>query len=555
MCFLSTFPAIRHYRHDDSPEENLWAGRDWLYSVPIVPLATFQNSAGKYLILASDWNWLLNDLTDHHYRIDRLPIDTRAEAIGGFTPLAHGTPTFYTSAGDGDLSDAAVKYAWPVAFRVSDNLPRATQLGHGRRETMTTSFWPTATSTKTSALRWWHFALLAFAGLLLAGLSYTLDRKRVEVHVISPDYQTIESTISTSGTVTPIDDFPARANFSGVVEKVYVRLGQKVHAGQMLVLMKDQYALSRVLAARAALGSSEVNEQNVENNGSQDDRIGFAAELVRAKSEQAAAASAFATLEELEKRGSVSHAEVLAGSRRLQNANAALHELQQKTSERYSPSDAASWKERVVADKEALAAEKVSYGNAHITSPIAGTVYLLPVNQYDFVPAGSVLLQVADLNRIHVRANFEEVDVGNLQVGEPVTITWDGKPGQSWSGHVAEKPLAVTHSDASNVGSCTIDIDNPKSDLPVGTNVIVVVTVQKHDHVLTIPREALHSEGTAHYVYRVHDDRLVKTPVNLGIVNPLRAEITSGLEPRDVIALNRTDAHQLTGDLSVRAAK
>jgi HlyD family secretion protein len=420
---------------------------------------------------------------------------------------------------------------------------------------MTTSFWPAASSTKTPALRWYHFALLAFVGLLLAGLSYTLDRKKVEVRVTSPGYQTIESTISTSGTVTPIDDFSARANFSGVVEKIYVHLGQRVRPGQMLVLMKDQYALSRVLAARAALESSKVNEENVENNGSRDDRIGFAAELVRARSEQAAAASAYATLDELEKRGSVSHAEVLAGSRRLQDATAALQALQQRSTDRYSRSDAASWKERVAADKEALAAEKVSYGNAHITSPIAGTVYLLPANQYDFVPAGSVLLQVADLNRIHVRANFDEVDVGNLQVGEPVTLTWDGKPGQSWSGHVVEKPLAVTHSDASNVGSCTIDIDNPKNDLPVGTNVIVIVTVEKHEHVLTIPREALHSEGTAHYVYRVHEDKLVKTPVNLGIVNPLRAEITSGLEPRDVIALNRTDAHDLSGDLSVRAAK
>ena len=129
VVFPVDFPAIRLYRHDDSPEENLWAGRNWLYSVPIVPLATFQNNAGRYLIIASDWNWLLNDLTDHHYRIERLPIDARAEAIGGFTPLAHGTPTFYTAAGDGALSYATQKCAFPFDFQVSDNLPSATHLG------------------------------------------------------------------------------------------------------------------------------------------------------------------------------------------------------------------------------------------------------------------------------------------------------------------------------------------------------------------------------------------------------------------------------------------
>ncbi len=145
--------------------------------------------------------------------------------------------------------------------------------------------------------------------------------------------------------------------------------------------------------------------------------------------------------------------------------------------------------------------------------------------------------------------------MGNLQIGEPVTITWEGKPGQSWSGRVAEKPLAVMRSDASNVGQCTIDIDNPNGDLPVGTNVVVIVTVNKHEHALTVPREALHSEGNGRFVYRVSGDRLVKTPVDVGIVNPLRGEITKGLQPQDVIALNRTDAHALTDNLTVAVPK
>jgi hypothetical protein len=97
--FPLDFPAIRFYRHDDSPEENLWAGRRILYRLLIEPLANFENSAGRYLIIASDGNWLLQDLHDHHYDSYRLAIDTRAQAIGGFTPLAHGTPAFYVSDG------------------------------------------------------------------------------------------------------------------------------------------------------------------------------------------------------------------------------------------------------------------------------------------------------------------------------------------------------------------------------------------------------------------------------------------------------------------------
>lgn len=126
VIFPVDFPAIRYFRHDDSPEENLWAGRGFLYSLRIVPLADFENSAGKYLVLASDGNWLLDDLRDHHFTFERLDIDTRAQAIGGFTPLAHGTPAFFlASGGNAPPLPGQPHSAAPVPFQRSRNLPTA----------------------------------------------------------------------------------------------------------------------------------------------------------------------------------------------------------------------------------------------------------------------------------------------------------------------------------------------------------------------------------------------------------------------------------------------
>lgn len=122
--FPLDFPAIRYFRHDDSPEENLWAGRSILYKMPIVPLATFQSSAGPYLIVAGKKNWLLRDLLQHRYTFKRLPIPTQAEDIGGFTPLAHGIPAFYETQGDRDAKRK--QPAWrPAPFKVSENRPEA----------------------------------------------------------------------------------------------------------------------------------------------------------------------------------------------------------------------------------------------------------------------------------------------------------------------------------------------------------------------------------------------------------------------------------------------
>jgi hypothetical protein len=128
VIFPVDFPAIRFFRHDDSPEENLWAGRDWLYTIPILPVASIQKSASDYLIIASDGNWFLDDLAHHRYQFNRLGINTRAGAIGGFTPLAHGVPTYYTAGRDDPQTYILTDYATPIPFQVADNLPSAKHL-------------------------------------------------------------------------------------------------------------------------------------------------------------------------------------------------------------------------------------------------------------------------------------------------------------------------------------------------------------------------------------------------------------------------------------------
>jgi HlyD family secretion protein len=413
----------------------------------------------------------------------------------------------------------------------------------------------TANTSKRRGVRKLYVVSLACAALVTLAVGYSRERKRVDVKVTSPAYQDIETTVSAQGTVVPFNDFQARANFSGMVDKIYVHVGEKVHAGQALIRMRDQYAVSRVVSARAALEAAEVNQDNVQMSGSQEDRIGFAADLVRAQTEQKSAADALFTVNQLEAKGSASEAEVLAATQRLQNASAALSALKQRMSGRYSPADIASWKSRVNADRASLAAEKTSYDNANMASPISGTVYLIPVTVYDFVPMGAELLHVADLSKIRIRADFYEQDVGMLQLGQPVRITWEGNSNRTWHGRISAKPLALTRSGALSFGRCTIEINDAKGELPVNTNVTAIVTVAKHTHVLTIPREALHSEGSTHFVYRVENGKLLQTPVTIGLVNPLRAEINSGITSKDTVVLHAANDEKLSNGLKVEIVK
>jgi HlyD family secretion protein len=83
----------------------------------------------------------------------------------------------------------------------------------------------------------------------------------------------------------------------------------------------------------------------------------------------------------------------------------------------------------------------------------------------------------------------------------------------------------------------------------------VTVTTKKQSHVLTIPREALHTDGPANFTYRVVGDKLLKTPVEVGVVNLAGVEITKGLTTHDLIALHALNNQELRNDLKIKEVK
>lgn len=397
-----------------------------------------------------------------------------------------------------------------------------------------------------------RLVIAAITALVVCSAIVLSERRAVDIQAVSPTFQDIESTVSATGTVSPAVDFPARATFAGIVDRIYVHLGEKVRPGQMLAEMRDQYAQSRVDNARAALETAEINDENLRMNGTKDEHITQASDLQKAIGEQAAAAKALSTMQQLHKIGSASDAEVSSAAQRLQTANAAVEAASERARSRFRPADLQSARAKIAADKATLAAERVSYANAHIPSPIAGTVYLIPVKRYDFVQMGADLLHVANLKRLVVRAHFFEPDIKQLHTGGPVRIAWTGAPGSIWLGQIQSKPMAVTGEGVLRTGECTIAITSDTSGLPVNTSVTVTATTEKHSHVMTLPREAVHEDGAVHYVYRIENSVLKKTPIEVGIVNAANIEITKGLARSDQVALRALKDGKLKNNQRIR---
>ncbi len=376
-------------------------------------------------------------------------------------------------------------------------------------------------------------ALAVIAGVAIR--HYT--RSVTAIRVASVGYGDLITILPTSGKVEPIENFQAHAEEPGSVEAVYVRAGQYVEAGTLLLRLNSASADARVETARSAVAQAQAAQFDIRQGGSTDERIGLAGDLDRAKLQVEQTQSSLTALQALQAKGAASANEVASAQQRLATAQSQLASLQQRSTQRYAPTD----KERVsaqMADSRAgLASAEKTLAQAVVRAPFAGTVYSLPVKQYDFVGAGEELVQLADLSRVQVLAYFDEPEIGKLRVGDAVVIKWDAKPTSSWHGHIVRTPTTVKTYGSRNVGECLITVDDSKGDLLPYTNVNVSVTTQQIYHTLSLPREALHTQG-GNFVYLVQRNVLVRRPINVGALNLTTVQITGGLQAGDVVALN-----------------
>ncbi|HUO60164.1 MAG TPA: glycosyltransferase family 39 protein, partial [Candidatus Acidoferrales bacterium] len=99
IVFPIDFEAIRRYKKEDSPEQNLWAGRN-LYPIPVLPLWQFQQQTPGYTVITTGDNWLLSTLDEEGTPAHQLPIETHSHDLVTFTPLCHDAAHFYEF-GDG----------------------------------------------------------------------------------------------------------------------------------------------------------------------------------------------------------------------------------------------------------------------------------------------------------------------------------------------------------------------------------------------------------------------------------------------------------------------
>jgi len=349
-----------------------------------------------------------------------------------------------------------------------------------------------------------------------------------------------------------VQNFEAHAPIATTVKRLLVKEGDHVRKGQFLLELDNADIRSQAARAEAQIKAAQANLAATKNSGTQEEVITLNAQLLKAHSALDVAQRSLDAYRRLQQQGAASPGEVRQAEGTLNNAQADVNLLEQKQKERYSKPEVASTEARAVEAQAAYDEAVNALGKSSVRAPFDGTIYSLPVKQGAFVQAGDLLLQVADLSKVLVRAFVDEPDIGRLQIGERVEATWDAVPGRVWTGAVNSVPSTVKPRGNRNVGETTCLIDNQDLRLLPNINLGVTIVAAEHNDVLTLPRDAMHMDDSMPYVFKIVEGHIKRQNIQFSLQNLTRVEVTSGLSEGDLVALPAEEMKPLADGASVK---
>jgi HlyD family secretion protein len=383
--------------------------------------------------------------------------------------------------------------------------------------------------------------ILAYVLLLLSG-----RQPVAKLSAVKPSRENIVSSISSNGKVEPILPSIIRAQLDTFVDKVAVLEGQQVKKGQLLLELNVRDATALLAQARGRLLKARDDFRAASAGGRSDDSARVTGDLANAIADRDRLQRSHDALQRLLSQQAATKDELVANELALTKAQAEVARLTAVKQEfdRGVHLDSQRSSLQVQQAQSEVAALEVKVRDGHITAPADGTLYSLPVRQGDFVKAGDLLAEMADLHKVRVRAFVDEPEIGGLRPNEPVRITWDAMPNRIWQGVTETIPRQVVPRGTRSVGELLCSVNNDKLELLPNVNVNVRINSQERSNVLVIPRGTVASESGKRYVYVVKAAEfgvgkkvLEKREIQLGIADSVHYEVLSGLDTKDIVAL------------------
>ena len=345
------------------------------------------------------------------------------------------------------------------------------------------------------------------------------------------------ATLPTNGKVEPIEWQAVRSEIAGIVDKVPVQEGQQVAEGATLAAISQSGMQAEVQAAAARVAQAQAELATVEAGGKRSEIADIENSLAKARHDRETAQREYDSLRRLAEKQAATPVDVAAARSRVRDAELQIQGLEARRASLVGTADRTVAAAKLRDAEAALALARARVAQTVIRAPIVGTVYDLAVRPGSYVNTGDIVANVGRLDRVRVRVYVDEPELGRVAIGQPVTITWDARPGQTWSGVVEKMPASIVTVGTRQVGEVLCTIANPRRELVPGTNVNVEIRTAHAGNALLIPKEALRRDAGGTGVFTLEGDRLVWRSVKTGLSSVTRIQIIEGLQEGDPVAL------------------
>jgi HlyD family secretion protein len=334
-------------------------------------------------------------------------------------------------------------------------------------------------------------------------------------------------TINAPGTIEPRTKVEISAQVSARIVALPFREGEDVRKGDVVVRLDADDLAAALESARASLRGDE-------------------ARLEGARATLAEAAAELGRIRELHDTRDVSKAQLDAAVAAHQRASANLRASEHA----------------VEIAKANIARVQKSLEYTVIISPIDGTITKLNAEVGELVVVGtlnnpgSVIMTVADLRKMIMRARVDESNVGPVRRGQPARVTLNAFPGRTFAGQVervrllreiardgtgyveTEISIELEPGDrlfTAGTGNAQIDVEQLSDVMKVPSQAVIERRVED------LPREITENNpcidpgrSFAWIVYRLGEDgTAIATPVSIGSSDLTHTVIVAGLKPDD----------------------
>lgn len=399
-----------------------------------------------------------------------------------------------------------------------------------------------------------------------------------EVTTAKPQRQPLVLATTQPGRIEAFEQTPLFAKVAGYVDEIAVDIGDTVKKGDVLVRLSVPELVDELHQKEALVAQAEAEVKQAESmitasraaSETAESRIAEVdAGLTRAKADVERWKSEHDRIKELASKGSVTQkleeetlnalrsaeAAVQEAVARGRSARTSFHEAQAKIGTAEADKGAAEARHKVALAAIDRAKTMITY--TEIKAPFDGMVTRRTVDTGHFVqpasgPSSTPLLSVARTDTVRIFVDVPELEAAYVDTGDPATVRVQALRANPIQATVTRTSGTLLESNHSL--RVEIDVPNPDDLLRPGMYASVTIELDKMPGCLVIPVSAVVNDGANTLCCVVHDGKIERRPVELGLRSGPLVEVRQGLDENTPIVIKQPEAFRDGQDVRIAVA-